>query len=142
MNIIEEIEREKNIKLSDSQLKACQCAISEGIKVITGGPGTGKTTFIDVLIRYFEKLDYKIKISLSAPTGRAAQNLAAKTNHVAQTTHKMMGLRPYQNKDEKVLKVTKKWKIMSILLMKHQCLIWNWQISCFRHSQAIQLLYL
>jgi exodeoxyribonuclease V alpha subunit len=108
MNIIEEIEREKNIKLSDSQLKACQCAISEGIKVITGGPGTGKTTFVDVLIRYFEKLDYKIKISLSAPTGRAAQNLAAKTNHVAQTTHKMMGLRPYQNKDEKVLKVTKK----------------------------------
>ena len=108
MNIIEEIEREKNIKLSDSQLRACQCATSEGIKVITGGPGTGKTTFVDVLIRYFEKLDYKIKISLSAPTGRAAQNLAAKTNHVAQTTHKMMGLRPYQNKDEKVLKVTKK----------------------------------
>lgn len=61
MNIIEEIEREKNIKLSDSQLRACQCATSEGIKVITGGPGTGKTTFVDVLIRYFENLIIKLK---------------------------------------------------------------------------------
>lgn len=103
--LIAKIENESGLKYSESQRNAFNCLTSEGIKVISGEPGAGKTTLTNGLIKYIEAKFPKAEISLCAPTGRAAQNMAAKTMHVAETAYKMLGLRPY---DEKTFKVTKK----------------------------------
>lgn len=103
--LISDIEKEAGITFSDSQKDAFNCLTTEGIKVITGEPGAGKTTLTNGLIKYIEKKYPKAGIALCAPTGRAAQNMAAKTMHVAETAHKLLGLKPF---DKKTFKVTKK----------------------------------
>lgn len=105
MSLVKKIENENHICLSESQIRAFRAVATEGVKLITGGPGTGKTTFVNSLIRYLEYKNPNVQITLCAPTGRAAQNLAGKTYHVAETVHKTLGLRPYS---EKKMRVTKK----------------------------------
>lgn len=105
IKLIKKIEKDNHISLSTSQIEAFKAIETEGVKLITGGPGTGKTTLINSLIKYLEYKHPDIQITLCAPTGRAAQNLAGKTFHVAETVHKTLGLRPYS---EKKMRVTKK----------------------------------
>lgn len=90
-----------NIELSVSQRKACECLTNEGISIITGGPGTGKTTLTNILIQYLKEkyTDCSKNIFLCAPTGCAAQNLATKTEHRAETVHKMLGLQPFSENE-------------------------------------------
>ena len=91
----EEIERklasilkEKALVLDPLQEKAVHTAVKNGITIITGGPGTGKTTIINVIISYLirEGLD----ISLAAPTGRAAKRMTEATGYEAQTIHRLL----------------------------------------------------
>lgn len=103
--LVNEIEKRSGITFSASQKQAFNALASEGIKVITGGPGSGKTTLVNSIIKYVKTKYPGMGITLCAPTGRAAQNMAAKTNHVAETIHKTLGLRPYS---EKEMRVTKK----------------------------------
>src|SRR5690606_25286890 len=70
--------------------EAIKQAIENGILVITGGPGTGKTTTINTLIKVFEKL--KMKILLGAPTGRASKRMTEATGKEAKTIHRMLEL--------------------------------------------------
>ena len=65
------IEREDGIKLAQNQIMAVKEAIEQGVVIITGGPGTGKTTTINTIIKVFENNDQKVV--LAAPTGRAAK---------------------------------------------------------------------
>ena len=65
-------------------------AASHGVFILTGGPGTGKTTTINTMIRYFEKQD--AKIALAAPTGRAAKRMSETTGRSAQTIHRLLEL--------------------------------------------------
>lgn len=85
---ITSIERNKDIELADMQRKAVTEAIKNGVIVITGGPGTGKTTTIDTIISTFEAegMDFL----LAAPTGRAAKRMTETTGYPAQTIHRLL----------------------------------------------------
>lgn len=84
------IEKEENITLDSMQREAVRASAGSGIVVITGGPGTGKTTTINTIIRYFERKG--MDIMLAAPTGRAAKRMTEATGHEAQTIHRMLEL--------------------------------------------------
>ena len=84
------IEAKEQITLDDLQRKAVRCAADSGILIITGGPGTGKTTTINSLIRFFE--DEGKEILLAAPTGRAAKRMTEATGREAKTIHRMLEL--------------------------------------------------
>jgi len=85
---IEKIEKEEKITLADAQREAVRCAISSGLTVITGGPGTGKTTTINFIIKLFEKQGEKI--ALCAPTGRAAKRMTELCGRDAKTIHRLL----------------------------------------------------
>ncbi|MDD6234118.1 MAG: ATP-dependent RecD-like DNA helicase [Lachnospiraceae bacterium] len=84
------IEKEENITLEAMQREAVRASAGSGIVIITGGPGTGKTTTINTIIRYFERKG--MDIMLAAPTGRAAKRMTEATGHEAQTIHRMLEL--------------------------------------------------
>ncbi len=87
---IREIERGEHIELEPMQREAVREAARSGVLIITGGPGTGKTTTINTIIRYFEKLGGEIL--LAAPTGRAAKRMTEATGREAQTIHRLLEL--------------------------------------------------
>ncbi len=87
-NMVRETEAELSIELSESQREAVILAVRSGVSVITGGPGTGKTTIISVLVRVIKKLGLRVK--LAAPTGRAARRMQEVTGVPAQTIHRML----------------------------------------------------
>lgn len=76
------------ITLADRQIEAVGCAIENKVMVITGGPGTGKTTIINAVLKIFAKL--KVRIMLAAPTGRAAKRMSETTGFEAKTIHRML----------------------------------------------------
>lgn len=86
---IEELEKSNNISLADEQRNAVITALSTGCMVLTGGPGTGKTTTINTIIELFESL--KLSVSLAAPTGRAAKRMSQVTGLEAKTIHRLLG---------------------------------------------------
>lgn len=87
---IHRIEKNENIELDDMQRNAVLQAVSSGLLIVTGGPGTGKTTTINTVIRYFEGEGMEIR--LGAPTGRAAKRMTEATGCEAQTIHRMLEL--------------------------------------------------
>lgn len=80
----------EEFSLDEKQRQAIMQAVGHGVTVITGGPGTGKTTTIHALIRVFESM--KKSIMLAAPTGRAAKRITEATGYTAQTIHRMLEL--------------------------------------------------
>ena len=82
------IEKEDNITLDELQRKAVIECANNNVFVLTGGPGTGKTTTIQVIIRYFMQLG--LHVALAAPTGRAAKRMAEATGYEAQTIHRLL----------------------------------------------------
>lgn len=85
---IQAIEKEEGLTLDELQTTAVKSAIEAGVAVITGGPGTGKTTIINVIIKYFSK--HGMEIKLCAPTGRAAKRMTESTGWPAQTIHRLL----------------------------------------------------
>ncbi len=85
---IQEIQSHKAIQLAEKQIQAVKCAIQSKVMVITGGPGTGKTTIIDTVINVFKAFGYKML--LAAPTGRAAKRMNEATGHPAKTIHRLL----------------------------------------------------
>lgn len=77
-----------HITLDDTQENACKSAISNGVSVISGGPGTGKTTIVKALIGVFDKTDRTYK--LAAPTGRAAKKMEQASDRKASTIHRLL----------------------------------------------------
>ncbi|MGN1166050.1 MAG: ATP-dependent RecD-like DNA helicase [Lachnospiraceae bacterium] len=82
------IEENSGFKLDEMQQTAVMEAARSGIMVITGGPGTGKTTTINALIRFFESEG--MDLYLAAPTGRAAKRMTEATGYEAQTIHRLL----------------------------------------------------
>lgn len=84
------IQEEEDVELDELQVKAVVEAVNSGLLVITGGPGTGKTTTINTMIRYFELEE--MEILLAAPTGRAAKRMTEATGYEARTIHRLLEL--------------------------------------------------
>lgn len=87
---IEALEKELQIELDELQKKAVLESIKNGILILSGGPGTGKTTTINMIIRYF--LSEEMDIFLAAPTGRAAKRMTETTGYEARTIHRLLEL--------------------------------------------------
>lgn len=85
---IKEVEESFGITYADKQKKAIETACSRGLMVLTGGPGTGKTTTINAIISIYEGMG--LKVSLAAPTGRAAKRMSEVTGKEAKTIHRML----------------------------------------------------
>lgn len=85
---LEEIEAQEGIRLDTIQKEAVRAAVEHGLMILTGGPGTGKTTTINAIIRYFEEED--MEILLAAPTGRAAKRMSEATGREAKTVHRLL----------------------------------------------------
>ncbi len=86
------VQKDLNIDFSEKQLEAIKSSISNKIMVVTGGPGTGKTTIIKAIIRIARKMSQKVL--LAAPTGRAAKRMTEATGHEAKTIHRLLEYSP------------------------------------------------
>ncbi len=87
---IHTIEKQTGMTLDEHQVTAVKEAVQSGLLIITGGPGTGKTTTINTIIKYFELEG--MDIFLAAPTGRAAKRMSETTGNEARTIHRMLEL--------------------------------------------------
>ncbi|WP_102401172.1 ATP-dependent RecD-like DNA helicase [Haloimpatiens massiliensis] len=87
---IKKFEKENDIKFSPSQNEAIEGALTSGIEVITGGPGTGKTTIINCITEIFQSQG--MTVFMAAPTGRAAKRMEEATGHEAKTIHRLLEL--------------------------------------------------
>jgi len=92
---IKEISKLSKIMIDEDQLEAVTCAISEKILVITGSPGTGKSTILNYILKIFEGKNVIVK--LAAPTGRAAKRLSETTGKEAKTIHRLLEYNPKLN---------------------------------------------
>ena len=82
------VQKMLNIHLAEKQQEAVCCAIDSKAMIITGGPGTGKTTIINAILRIFKTIG--IRTLLAAPTGRAAKRMSETTGHPAKTIHRLL----------------------------------------------------
>jgi exodeoxyribonuclease V alpha subunit len=98
-NHIAEIERELGIRYADGQKQAVREALSKGMLILTGGPGTGKTTALNAIIRILQARGEKVL--LAAPTGRAAKRMSELTGQEAKTIHRLLQVEWNEN-DEPV----------------------------------------
>ena len=87
---VRRIEKQTGMELHEHQMTAVKEAVRNGLLIITGGPGTGKTTTINTIIKYFEMEG--LDIFLAAPTGRAAKRMSETTGFEARTIHRMLEL--------------------------------------------------
>ena len=102
-SMIKMTEGETGIILSEQQIAAVKSSLTSGVSVITGGPGTGKTTIINTIINIFEHSEFKVAIA--APTGRAAKRITETSGHYASTVHRL--LEYYYSEGEDVMKFGK-----------------------------------
>ena len=95
------IEKEENIQYAELQKTAIREALDKGLLILTGGPGTGKTTTLNAIIRLLKESGHKVQ--LCAPTGRAAQRMSAVTGEEAKTVHRLLEV-SYDIEDKPVFK--------------------------------------
>jgi exodeoxyribonuclease V alpha subunit len=86
------VQKDLSIAFSEKQLEAIKASINNKIMVVTGGPGTGKTTIINAILRIALKMAQKVL--LAAPTGRAAKRMTEATGHEAKTIHRLLEYSP------------------------------------------------
>ena len=86
--LISRTEIENNIRFASMQRRAILAATDSGVLIVTGGPGTGKTTIIKALIKIYESMG--CDVALAAPTGRAAKRMSEATSHDARTIHRLL----------------------------------------------------
>jgi exodeoxyribonuclease V alpha subunit len=99
---IEKFESDNNIQFADSQIEAIKGAVENGIEVITGGPGTGKTTIINCITGIFEKAG--MTVFMAAPTGRAAKRMSEATGREAKTIHRLLEMGFTEDESEEFIK--------------------------------------
>lgn len=90
--VLSQILARQDLRLSDEQLEALRLVAGGGVTIITGNPGTGKTTTLRVVAELFHRLG--MKVAAACPTGRAAQRLEELSGHPAMTIHRLLGYNP------------------------------------------------
>lgn len=95
---IDKIGKKFGIKLDDTQLEAILKGITNNFVVITGGPGTGKTTLINVILEYYDNKGNSV--NLAAPTACAAKRMEAVTGHSASTIHRLLEIQPIESEED------------------------------------------
>lgn len=119
------VQERLSIRLAEKQIVAVKSALAHKVIIITGGPGTGKTTLINAIIKIYARLH--ARILLSAPTGRAAKRMSETTGHEAKTIHRLLEYSPqkggFQKNDEKPLSadlvVVDEASMIDTVLMHH-----------------------
>jgi exodeoxyribonuclease V alpha subunit len=99
---VEWVQQKLSITLAEKQIEAVKCAAQNKVMVLTGQPGTGKTTIINAILRIFQAVG--AKILLAAPTGRAAKRMSETTGYEAKTIHRLLEFSPKKagfQKDDK-----------------------------------------
>ncbi len=89
--MITQIEYEEGMSYARMQRQAIRSALTGGVMILTGGPGTGKTTIVKGIIRIADRM--RLKVALAAPTGRAAKRMSEATQHEAKTVHRMLEMK-------------------------------------------------
>ena len=122
---VEWVQGQLSLSLASNQIEAIKCAASNKVMVITGGPGTGKTTIINAVLKIFGRLG--LDILLAAPTGRAAKRMTEATGYEARTIHRMLEFSPqkrgFQKNEEQPLKcdllILNEASMIDTVLMHH-----------------------
>lgn len=122
---VEWVQKQLSLSLALNQIEAVKCATEKKVMVITGGPGTGKTTIINAILKIFGRLG--IDILLAAPTGRAAKRMTEATGHEARTIHRLLEFSPqkggFQKNEEHPLKcdllIVDEASMIDTVLMHH-----------------------
>lgn len=103
---VREIEAEQNVTYAPQQRQAVELAAREGVLILTGGPGTGKTTTVRGIVALFRRMG--LETVLAAPTGRAAKRMSELTGMEAQTIHRLLGVKWDENTHEPAFSKTEK----------------------------------
>nr|WP_325185252.1 ATP-dependent RecD-like DNA helicase [uncultured Oscillibacter sp.] len=103
---VREIEAEQNVTYAPQQRQAVELAAREGVLILTGGPGTGKTTTVRGIVALFRRMG--LETVLAAPTGRAAKRMSELTGMEAQTIHRLLGVKWDENTHEPAFSRTEK----------------------------------
>ena len=120
---VAEIEREQGITYAPMQRQAVALAAKAGVMLLTGGPGTGKTTTVRGIVALFQKMG--LSIVLAAPTGRAAKRMSELTGMEAQTIHRLLGTTWNETAHQVTFQKTEKEPLEAeAVIVKHW--IWQW----------------
>lgn len=93
--MIKDLEERDSLEYAPEQKEAVARALQSPLSIITGGPGTGKTTVVNAIVEIYERLYHKgHRVYLAAPTGRAAKRMGEATSHEAMTIHRLLGYNP------------------------------------------------
>lgn len=98
-SLLSVLEKEQGIVLDELQRQAVVQSVRGGIMILSGGPGTGKTTTINTIIRYFEREG--MDILLAAPTGRAAKRMTEATGYEARTIHRLLEINGVMEEEDR-----------------------------------------
>ena len=118
---INNIELTEGIEYAPKQREAIASAINSGVMVLTGGPGTGKTTVIKAAINIFEKMGYKI--ALAAPTGRAAKRMSEATSCEAKTVHRLLEMEYNDGVEPKFIRCEKNLLEENVIIVDEASMI-------------------
>ena len=130
--MIYRIESDFGVEYASMQKRAIVSAVNNGVMVLTGGPGTGKTTVIRAVIRVFEDLGYKI--ALAAPTGRAAKRMSESTFHEAKTIHRLLEM-DYTSDKEAVFRRNENCKLdENVIIIDEASMVDTMLFSALLHA--------
>lgn len=120
-DLIEEVEKEKGFRLTEQQKDAVRMALSKSFSILTGGPGCGKTSTLNILLSLYDRIG--LSVALAAPTGKAAQRASEATGRQAQTLHRLLGLGKQEEpkKVEEDVLVIDEASMIDIPLMEKVC---------------------
>lgn len=116
---ISALERINGIEYAPQQKSTISLALNNRVMVITGGPGTGKTTIVKAIIQLFEH--YGISVCLAAPTGRAAKRMSELTGSEAQTIHRLLGAKMSENGEDLIFSKDEKDPINTDAVILDEC---------------------
>ncbi len=140
--LIEKQEWTSGITYASKQKRAIYECMQHGLMIMTGGPGTGKTTVVRALLNIFESLGYKI--ALCAPTGRAAMRLSEATSHSAKTIHRLLEMDFQDGADRGFLRNVQNPLEEDVVIVDEvsmvDCMLMNSLLCALKHGSRIVLI--